>query len=73
VWDNAYKKMIDNGGSITSQVYDGDWGIASDVRVGRNGYGSGGGSQAHYVWGHVKDVKIWNRTLSDNSLIRITT
>jgi hypothetical protein len=66
-WDNTASecKLAKDGGAATVTGFDGLFTTGENISLGQ-----GGG--VSFMWGHLKDVRIWNRSFSDSELQAIT-
>ena len=65
-YSGAAAKIARNGSISSSLMFDGDWNVAANVDLGKNaGYGT-------YIFGHIKDLRIWNRAFTDDELKNLT-
>jgi hypothetical protein len=59
------RKMALNGGAVTSGGFDGDMNVAVNMEVGK--------ISGTYLYGHLKNLRIWNRAFTDAELVTIST
>jgi hypothetical protein len=67
-WDSgdSLKRIVLNGGTVASGAFDGSMVVGTDAIVGSETTTIG------YLWGNIKNLRIWNRALTDAELQAIT-
>jgi len=59
-WGGSSKSLVADGGTVYSGAFDGDMSLTTNLNIGTN------------MFGHIKNLRIWNRAFTDAELQSIT-
>ncbi len=67
-WGGSSRSIVQNGGTVVTGGFDGDLNHLATIYIGRTSTGAAN----YYLFGHIKNIRIWNRALTDAEMVSIT-